>query len=49
MQIFIYKRNSIFLYKAIHNPQDDSLRFTYYSLADMFNHTPSVLSYEVYT
>ena len=49
MQIFIYKRSSIFLHNALPNPHDDSLRFTYHSLADMFAQTQSELTYEVYT
>ena len=35
-----------FLYSAVSNPQDYSKRFTLYSLADLFNQTPSRLLWE---
>ena len=38
--------NGKFLYSAVSNPPDCSKQFTLYSLADLFNQTPSQLLWE---
>ena len=43
------KSKGKFLYSAVPNPQGCSKRFTLYSLADLFNRTPSLFLWEAFS